>query len=138
LLTLEEIKTEVDKLANILGVPASNLPTYGYSQQTGHPHVEIDSQGYYYAVFERGHIVKHHHTTDIDELLYYIFADVTFELSIKYELTHRIKNQDSRRIWFEYQVRLLTMLSPQWGLRETREHESILAQHPFHDTTNEP
>ena len=133
LLTLPEIKAKVDQLAKIISAQQDILPTYGYSNQTGHPHIEIGSQGYYYLVLERDTVCDRLITTDIDELLYKIFANVTFELAHKYELVHRIQNQDSRRISFQKQVELLSMLSSQWGERESREHEQILQRHPFDD-----
>jgi hypothetical protein len=68
-------------------------------------------------------------TKDIDELLYKIFADVTFTLSGDYELTHRVKNQDPRRIRFQHQIELLTILSPEWGKRKSQEYEKILQEH---------
>jgi hypothetical protein len=132
-LTLREIKAKVDQLAEIIGASQDILPTYGSSNQTGHPHIELGSQGYYYLVLERDTVCDRLITVDIDELLYKIFANVTFELAQKYELSHRIKNQDSRRISFEKQVEYLSMLSSQWGERESREHEQILKQHPFDD-----
>ena len=133
LLTLPEIKAKVDQLANIIDAPQDILPTYGSSNQTGHPHIEIGSQGYYYLVLERGIVCDRLVTTDINEILYKIFAGVTFELSHKYELAHRIKNQDSRRISFQKQVELLSILSAEWSERQSQEHEQILKQHPFDD-----
>jgi hypothetical protein len=68
---------------------------------------------------------------NIDDFLYKIFADVTFILSIEYELANRIDNQDCRRVMFEHRVKLLTLLSPQWGERESKEHKQILQVYPF-------
>ena len=133
LLSLPEIKAKVEQLAEIIGASQDVLPTYGYSNHTGHPHIEIGSQGYYYLVLERNVVCDRLITKDLDELLYKIFANVTFELAGKYELAHRIENQDSRRMSFQRQEELLSMLSPAWGKRESQEHEQILKQHPFDD-----
>ncbi len=133
LLTLSEIQAKVQELAQVLNAPPSCLPTYGYSTNTGHPHVEIDSQGYYYAAFDRNTVAMQHHTKEIDQLLWWIFVDITWALASQYENVHRDKNQDQRRLIFEHQVKLLNMLSPQWGERQRHEQERILEQHPFHD-----
>jgi hypothetical protein len=133
MLTLSEIEEKVNQLAQKIGAPRNILPTYGYSEQTARPHVEVGSVVYYYVVAERGQEYDRYAAFDIDELLYKVFADVTFELSTKYELAHRIKNQDFRRIMFQHQVKLLSMLSPEWAEREAKEHEQILQRHPFND-----
>jgi hypothetical protein len=132
-MTLFEIKARVDQLAKTIGAPQNILPTYGYSEHNARPHIEVDSRGYHYVIAERGEEFERHTTSDINELLYMIFANVTFELSTKFELAHRIENQDSRRIIFQHQVKLLSDLAPKWGERETQEHEQILRQHPFDD-----
>lgn len=133
--TLEpsEIEARVSGLAAKIGAPSSVLPTYGYSEQTGRPHVEVDARGYHYVIAERGQEFERHTTPDLDELLYRIFASVTFELSASFELAHRMENQDHRRIMFQHQVELLSILSPQWAERESQEHEMILRKHPFDD-----
>jgi hypothetical protein len=133
MLTLSEIKAKVNQLAQKIGASQNILPTYGYSEQTARPHIEVSSVVYYYVIAERGQEINRYTAFDVDELLYKIFADVTFELSSKYELAHRLTNQDSRRIMFQRQVELLSMLSPKWAERESREHEQILKKHPFDD-----
>jgi hypothetical protein len=109
------------------------LPTFGYSTDGAHPHIEVDARGYHYIVIERGEELSRVTTSDLDELLYCVFKDVTFELAGIYELKHRVENQDSRRLMFKRQVELLSILSPKWGEMKAREHERILAQHPYDD-----
>ncbi len=133
MLTLSEIEAKVNQLAQKIEAPKNILPTYGYSEQTARPHIEISSVVYYYVVAERGQEIDRYTAFDLDELLYKIFADVTFELSSKYEMSHRIANQDSRRIMFQHQVELLSRLSPEWAERESQEHEQILKKHSFDD-----
>ena len=132
-LNLSQIKYKVNKLAKIIGAPKVTLPTFGHSEQSGRPHIEVDSRGYHYVTAERGHEFERHTTMDSDELLYMIFADVTFSLSVQYELAHRVEKQDGRRIMFQHQVALLSLLSTKWAERESLEHERILTQHPFDD-----
>jgi hypothetical protein len=132
-LTLTEIKSRVKKLAEVIDAPAETLPTFGRSEQSGRPHIEVDSRGYHYVIGERGQELERHTASDIDELLYLIFQWITFELAIRYELDHRIHGQDVRRILFERQENLLSRLSPAWGERRKQEHEEILRKHPFND-----
>ena len=132
-LTLTEIKSRVKKLAAVIAAPAETHPTFGRSEQSGRPHIEVDSKGYHFVIAERGQELERHTTSDIDELLYYIFRWITFEVAAEYELDHRIQGQDIRRVLFAYQQNLLSQLSPAWGERRKQEQEQILQNHPFRD-----
>jgi hypothetical protein len=133
MLKLFEIEIKVNELAQKIGAPQNILPTYGYSEQTARPHVEVDSRAYYYVVAQSVQEVSRYATRDIDQLLYRIFVDVTFGLAITYAEKNRIENQDIRRVAFQRQVELLTLLSPQWGERMSQEQAQILKQAPFDD-----
>ncbi len=133
MLKLFEIEIKVNELAQKIGAPQNILPTYGYSEQTARPHVEASSWAYYYVVAQSGQEVSRYPTLEVDQLLYKIFVDVTFALSITYELENRTENQDIRRLVFQRQVELLTLFSPQWGQRQTQEQAQILKQAPFDD-----
>lgn len=131
--TLSEIEVMVNELAQKIGAPQNILPTYGYSEQTERPHVEVSPRAYYYVVAQSGQEVSRYATHDIDQLLYKIFVDVTFGLAIQYAEKSRIEDQDIRRVAFPHQIDLLTQLSPQWGERMSQEQGQILEQAPFDD-----
>ncbi len=133
LLALPEIKAKVDKLAETINASQDSLPTYGYSNQNGHPHIDIGSQGYYFLILEQDTVCDRLITKDIDELLYKIFANVTFNLSVKFETANRNYNQDFRRIIFKHQIELLALLYPLWADRRAREQAQILETSPFND-----
>jgi len=133
MLTLAEIEVKVNELAEIINAPQNILPTYGYSEQTGRPHVEVSPRAYHYVVAQSGQEVNRYAERDIDQLLYKIFAEVTFELSVRYAEENLIENQDIRRSGFQHQVELLTLLSPQWGKRMSQEQAKILKRAPFDD-----
>ena len=132
-LTLSEVETRIVELAQKIGAGQGICPTYGYSEQTGCPHIEINVQGYHYVVAERGQESERHSTLDLDELLYWVFADMAFSMATSYELKNRIEDQDCRRIIFQGQLELLEMLSPQWAARQIQEQEKILKKYPFDD-----
>lgn len=136
MLTLSEIEVKVNELARKIGAPQNILPTYGYSEQTARPHVEVSPRAYYYTVAQSGQEVSRYGTRDVDQLLYKIFVDVTFGLAITYAEKNSIENQDIRRLAFQRQIELLTLLSPQWGERGSQEHVQILKQAPFDDDSS--
>jgi hypothetical protein len=135
-LTLPQIQAHLEGLAAKIGASPALLPTYGYSDQTGQSHIEVDVHGYHYVVAERGKEYERRSTPDIDELAYWVFADVTFGFASSYEFAHRIEAQDCRRIIFPHQVELLALLSPKWAAREQTEHEEILKKYPFDDLSS--
>jgi hypothetical protein len=134
--SLAEIEKDVTHLAAQIGASAALLPTYGGTTDFARPHIEVDSRGYHYVTVERGEELRRTTTRDYDDLIYYIFADITFNLACAYELANRIENQDFRRIMFEHQVKLLSRISTNWSEREFKEHEKILRDHPFDDDSD--
>ena len=133
LLSLPETEDAVNELARRIDAPGNVLPTYGRTEDFARPHVEVDARGYHYVVVERGQELERITTDDLDELLYRVFAGVTFSMASAHELRHRVDGQDSRRLLFATQVDLLSRLSPRWGRREAERHAMILRNHPFRD-----
>lgn len=136
--TLKEIKALVETLAEKISAPKHLLPTYGHSIDGAHPHIEVDDRNgqLYYVIVERGEELKRDFAADMDDLLYRIFADVTFEMALRFELDNRIESEDSRRQMFTKQEDLLGLLSDKWREREQKEHQSILRRKPFDDNAS--
>ena len=134
---LAEIEQRIRRLAARIGAADRELPTFGYSEDGARPHVEVTAQRLHYVVVERGEELERRTTRDVDELLWQVFADITFSLAGRFELAHRVPGQDSRRARFAKQVELLETLSPVWAKRRSEEHTVILASHPFDDCSTE-
>jgi hypothetical protein len=136
MLTIAEIKIEVDRLAPKISASGYYLPTYGRSEDFARPHIEVDARGYQYVVIERGEELKRITTNDLNELLYQIFEPITSRLACDYELAHRVESQDCRRLNFQHQVDLLLILSKEWSLRKAQQRMQILLEYPFDDFAN--
>lgn len=121
----------MERRADIVGTTGYVLPTFGRTDDGGRPHIEVNARGYHYVVVERGKELSRITTGDPDDLLYHVFADVSFSQAMKFEVGHRIKQQDFRRILFKHQIELLSSLSPAWVQRQLAEHNRILQDHPF-------
>lgn len=132
--SLADIKLQVDKLAAKIQAPEYLLPTYGSSEDGARPHIEIDRPNkLFYIVVERGEEIRKDYATELNDLLYMIFSNVTFSMACDYELKHRIESQDFRRILFAKQEELLGFLKPDWQTREHEHHKTILKSHSFRD-----
>ncbi len=131
--TLDGIQRAVNKLAKKLNAPEDLLPTYGYSIDFGHPHIEVNKHGLHWVVIERGKEYKRKTTNDPHELLYWIFETVTSQMASKFGAENDVESQDFRRIYFRKQEELLGELDYSWAERARKEHEEILREHPFDD-----
>lgn len=89
-MTLTEIKNKVRQLAEKINAPTYLLPTYISPIGDATPHIEIDHSGlYHYVISERGTEYERKTTSAINELLYWVFASVTFSMACDYELKNR-------------------------------------------------
>ena len=134
MITLDEIKKKVDELTLKINAPTNLLPSYGQQTWDAHPYIEVDKLGFmFYIISERGQEYERKMTDKIDDLLYWIFASVTFSMACDYELKNRIEYKDCRRIMFDKQEELLGLLNKNWQQKENAEHQNILKNHPFDD-----
>ena len=132
--TLTEIQKLAQDLASRINAPTNLLPTFSTPIGDATPNIEIDSSGHYHFVIsERGTEYERKTTSDLNDLMYWIFSGVTFSMACAHELKNRIEDKDSRRIMFTKQEELLGLLNTDWEERERKEHKSILINNPFDD-----
>lgn len=129
------IKEKVDSLAEVIGAkvnfqygePPSNMSSIEQATY-------IFSDTAYHLVFIEKRSERRRNTTrDLDELLYWIFSEVTFGMAEDYEMRHRRPNEDFRRQLFEVQLNLLGRLSPAWQAKESRKIKEALENAPYFD-----
>lgn len=99
----------------------------------GTPHLEIKGDEYHYVSSERGFEFSRGVTTDLDELLYWFFEDKISSMGFKYEVQHRVENQDFRRVAFAKKIELLSSINPLWGERAKAKIAEILKKSPYND-----
>jgi hypothetical protein len=131
--TIDGLRKSVQRVAAIISAPSDLLPTYGASRDFGHPHIEVDQNGYHYIVVERGQEIERWSTQNPNELLFWVFDSATFSMAVAYELIHRMEGQDCRRIIFEKKLELLGALDSDWRARAGKAQKAILERHPFDD-----
>lgn len=132
--TIGEIQNVTFDLAKKINAPNHLLPTFSTPRGDATPNIEVDPSGlYYYVISERGQEYERKITSDLNDLLYWIFSSVTFSMACDYELQHRIADKDGRRIIFAKQLELLGILNKEWQEKEAEEHACILTNYPFDD-----
>ena len=130
---LEDIRQRVLELARLIDAPLDALPTYGVSRDMAYPHIEVHGPWMHYVVQERGVVWRREKTRDLDELLAFVFHDVTFYMASQFELAHRRPDEDSRRQLFAKELEYLGMLNPHWAEQQRARLNEILSRHPFTD-----
>ena len=103
-------------------------------QPNDHAAPYVYSNGHYHwVVRERGRELEHRTTVDLDELLYWVFESATFGLASEYEVRHRDKSADFRRLLFNHQLELLGLIDLRWRARCAARLNEVLVRHPFTD-----
>ncbi|GAB3782925.1 hypothetical protein GCM10028818_39790 [Spirosoma horti] len=133
-MTLAELEELVEILGERIEAPKNLYPTYGRSRDGALPHIELDDSGsFHFVVVERGRELERQTTTVLDDLLFWVFNTMTFSMACSFELKNRISTQDFRRILFSKQEELLGILNSDWQEKGRKNHNLILAKHPFTD-----
>jgi hypothetical protein len=118
----KRLEIELNKIDGDIGL----LLEINNSNDFAKPFIEIDRYGYNYVCRERGDEIFRKIPFDIDELLYEVFDNVTFEMAIKWELKNRKENEDSRLQLFAKQVDLMTKINKDFGDRINNRLQKIL------------
>ena len=130
---LAALRERIQAAGRLLGADEGKLPTWGASDQTGRPHVELDDAGFHYVVCERGSEFERTTSADAGEIAFLACRDMAFEMACDHELATRIPGTDSRRRIFARQLELMRRLDPGWEARERVEIERILDEYPYED-----
>jgi len=132
-LSLTDIQKQIEELASLINAPKDILPTYGESRHDGCPHITLNGSFFDYWVIERDNVIEHKTAFTLDDLFYWLFQGVTFQMAVSHGRAHQKPDEDFRRILFDYQLNLLETLNPQWKEFRQKEIKDILAKHPFRD-----
>ena len=130
---LDGLRDRIQAAGRLLGADEAKLPTYGASDQSGRPHVEVDERGYHYVVCERGTEFERTTSPDAEEIAFLACRDMAFEMACERETDTRVEGQDARRRIFAIELELLRGIDAAWAERVRAENERILAAHPFVD-----
>ena len=131
--SLSELKLIVANLGKLITARKSDLPTMGKSADFAHPSVDVDVAGYHYIVVERGAEIRRETTCDLDQLLFWIFENVSFLMAIRQVGTANEVDRDQRRDYFARQMELLKKLKPEWGEAIRQKQTEIIEKFPFDD-----
>lgn len=134
--SLLKIKRKINQLQRIINAPKELRPSYGAFDYVDSYFIELDTKGVMRLIeTENGRIHEVRRTRDLDELLYWIFTNITFAMACKQEAGNHPPSPDPRIEIFLQQEQLLGKLYPHWQDRKHAEYEAFIKKHPKDDTS---
>ena len=131
--TLDEVKSQIENLANKVDVPADMLPSFGNFAESAYSYVYIEGHKYHWVVSGNSPSKTDVATTDSEELFYFVFQTLTEQMGLVYEILNRNPIWDYRRLAYSHQLEMLQKLNPQWKARRGKEIEESLKWYPYKD-----
>jgi len=80
-LTLPQIEGKIREFTAIMYAPEEFIPTFGFSNQTGLPHVEIHGEQYTLMVCENGVELSREAFDNADVLILKVIEDISFSMA---------------------------------------------------------
>jgi len=130
---LYKIKKKIEQLQRVLDVPKKQRPSYGaFVYDVDSYFIEIDIKGVMRLIeTEKGKVQEVRRTRDLDELLYWVCTNITFNMACKKVMEEGPDRRNFRMHIFIKQEELLRTLYPHWRERRREEHNIILKKHPL-------
>lgn len=115
-MTTAQLHDRIREIARDFGIEERCLPLIGYPEN-GAPYAFVDDHGLQLGYFERGDMFDYRTTRDLDEMLYWVFDHVTYDIASEHArrgVSH--VDQIGPRL-LDKQGELLARLNPQWHAR---------------------
>ena len=134
---VEQLTDAMREAGTKIGLP-SDSPLYptvsdGVNFYPDGRNIYVDGNEYHCVGFDRGRMGRHHHSSDLKTILYYVFDPIVFSLARKYEIARRVKGPDSRRMIFAKQMELMGQIDPNFAKKLSDDLEKVLKKYPYQD-----
>ncbi len=123
-LTLPQIEGKVREFAQIMHAPQDLIPTFGYSIESGLPHVEISNQKYHLVVSENGQQISRESTEDPDELLFLIMHSISLSMACEHMESHSHYESLRMRL-FQAQKNIISKINLSYMYRIKQKHDRM-------------
>lgn len=129
--SLQIVEMQMRRRAVLISVPSELLPALGRLEETRRHYIEAGEIYYQYIYQNRGDEVSRRSTERLDDLLYWVFRDVTFEMATTRSAHEIAHGTDIRQPIYRIQKELMASLKPSWADRLAAEIEEVLTRNPF-------
>ncbi|MEB6380128.1 immunity 63 family protein [Leclercia adecarboxylata] len=134
LANINEIQKQVDEIILRAGFPKHSVNLCSAPVGGGTPYISFENNTYNYIYSERGYELSRKVTHSLNTLLYWIMSEFACQIAYQYELAHRIKGKDGRRIAFPKFIEIMANMNPAWESEARNEIQNILAEAPYDDS----
>ena len=123
-LTLPQIEGKVREFTHIIHAPEDLIPTFGFSNESGLPHIEINSDTYCLVVSENGKQISKKSTKDPDELLFMIMHTITLSMACE-RIFNDTNYQNLRKRLFQTQKNIISKINLSYMSKINLKQEGI-------------
>lgn len=99
-----------------------------------HSSIQIEDNAYHYRSFERGQCIEHRQSTSDDDVVNWLLQAYIWGYSSDFELKHRVRYTDSRRIAYEKSKQLFALIGQPFEQINLNRINEILARFPYDDS----
>ncbi|WP_245461765.1 Imm63 family immunity protein [Rhizobium leguminosarum] len=129
-----EIENRFLEVAQKIGLPTGKTIVQFQGDGMATPYVDLrDNDEIYYVVEERGVELERVKCSSIDDVLYFLFSDITHDMASNHAATPGKPGTEFRRLMFQEQLRLLELASKKWRLKRELEIKEVLGKAPYND-----
>ena len=123
-LTLLQIEHKVREFTHIIHAPEDLIPTFGFSNESGLPHIEIYNDAYYLVVSENGTQISNKSTKDPDELLFMILHTITLSMACE-RIFNDTNYQSLRKRLFQLQKNIISKIDLSYMSKIKLKHDGM-------------
>jgi len=127
LLKLPQIEGKIREFAAIIHAPEEFIPTFGSSNQTGLPHIEINDGHYTLIVCQKGEELSRETFDNVDALVFKVLQDISFSMAsdLVYEDTN---DQDFRERFLYAQKNIISKINLDYNDKVAPKHEIVTTE----------
>lgn len=141
MLSLEQLQEKaIQLLSKILEFDKSKIEAHvreyfaHENSYYSHSSIQIEDNVYHYRGFERGQCIEHRQSTSDNDALNWILQSYILGYSSDFELRHRVRYTDSRRIAYEKSMQLFALIGEPFEQINLNRINEILARFPYDDS----
>lgn len=124
ILTLRQIEGKIREYAAIINAPEEFIPTFGSSDQTGLPHIEIEGKHYALVVCENDEELSREKFNNSDELLFKVLHDISFSMACDL-VFEDMNDQNFRERFLSAQKNILSKINRYSIDKEKMKHDTL-------------
>ena len=127
LLTLPQIEGKIREYAAIIDAPEEFIPTFGSSNQSGLPHIEIHDGRYLFIVCQKGDELSRESFDNTDELVFKVLQDISYSMAsdLDYEGTD---TQNFRELFLDAQNNLMSKIYEYYSDEVKRKKKTLITE----------